>query len=126
MVFYDTLPERSLQLIDSAEIVGNLTDFRASLLRAQVYSYSSVLQRQDTVQQICRMLLQHDSVQANASCRQSVLEVLVNASRMRHDDEQWMHWAVQLADLLREQGYETEALPRADPLRSGFNGDGQN
>lgn len=110
MVFYDTLPERSLQLIDSAEIVGNLTDFRASLLRAQVYSYSSVLQRQDTVQQICRMLLQHDSVQANASCRQSVLEVLVNASRMRHDDEQWMHWAVQLADLLREQGYETEAL----------------
>ena len=34
MDIYGTQPERALEIIDSAEIVGNLTADRASLLRA--------------------------------------------------------------------------------------------
>lgn len=39
-----------------------------------------------------------------------MLEVLILASRLRHDNERWLRWAREKADLCREQGDETEAL----------------
>ncbi|MBR1681823.1 MAG: hypothetical protein IJ700_00420, partial [Bacteroidaceae bacterium] len=120
MAIYDTLPERALQILDSAEIVGNLPDYRAALFRAKVLSSSYVMMQQDSAIIICEALLRHDEAQrrsAFAACpsknvdfRQDVLELLLNASRRRYDYEEMVHWATELAELLRGQGLETEAL----------------
>jgi len=110
MAVYEKNPEEALRRIDSAEALGRLPDFRASLLRAQVYSFTVEQQRQDTAQQICQALLNHDSVRTQPAMLQRVLEVLTNASRMRYDDEQWLHWATRLAEVYRQQNNHTAAL----------------
>ena len=53
MDIYGQDPLRALQIIDSAEVVGNLSAFRASLLRAVVYSYPGEAINPDTARQIC-------------------------------------------------------------------------
>ena len=53
MDIYGQDPLRALQIIDSAEVVGNLSTFRASLLRAVVYSYPGQAINPDTARQIC-------------------------------------------------------------------------
>ena len=110
MAIYDTLPERALQILDSAEIVGNMPDYRAALFRAKVLSSSYVMMQQDSAIIICEALLRHDEAQRNVDFRQDVLELLLNASRRRYDYEEMVHWATELAELLRGQGLETEAL----------------
>ena len=110
MAIYDTLPERALQILDSAEIVGNMPDYRAALFRAKVLSSSYVMMQQDSAIIICEALLRHDEAQRNVDFRQDVLELLLNASRRRYDYEEMVHWAAELAELLRGQGLETEAL----------------
>ena len=110
MAIYDTLPERALQILDSAEIVGNMPDYRAALFRAKVLSSSCVMMQQDSAIIICETLLRHDEAQRNVDFRQDVLELLLNASRRRYDYEEMVHWATELAELLRGQGLETEAL----------------
>lgn len=110
MAIFDSLPERALQIIDSAEVVGNLTDYRANLVRAKVLSQSTAMQQQDSAVIICEALLRHDHCQRNVAFRQDVLELLVNASRTRHDYEEMVHWTTELAQLLRGQGLATEAL----------------
>lgn len=103
-------PDRALQIIDSAEIVGNLSDWRADMLRAIVYSRTNEDMKYDSAIIIGERLMLHDSVQANTEIKEEVLEVLLNACRMKKDNEQAMHWALQLSDLYRSQGDETEAL----------------
>lgn len=110
MAIYDSLPERALLILDSAEVVGNMTDYRAGLFRAKVLSKSTAMQQQDSAIIICEALLRHDEAQRNVDFRQDVLEMLVNASRMRHDYEEMVHWTTELAQLLRGQGLATEAL----------------
>ncbi len=107
---YEKVPEEALALIDSAEQTGAIADFRAELLRAKLFTWSTGNQRQDIAMQIAQSLLSHDSVKGNTLRQQEVLELLVNASRMRHDDEQSMRWAMRYAELLRSQGNESEAL----------------
>lgn len=85
MAIYDTLPERALQILDSAEIVGNMPDYRAALFRAKVLSSSCVMMQQDSAIIICETLLRHDEAQRNVDFRQDVLELLLNASRRRYD-----------------------------------------
>lgn len=110
MAIYDSLPERALLILDSAEVVGNMTDYRAGLFRAKVLSQSTAMQQQDSAVIICEALLRHDEAQRNIVFRGDVLELLVNASRMRHDYEEMVHWTTELAQLLRGQGLATEAL----------------
>jgi len=110
MAIYDSLPERALLILDSAEVVGNMTDYRAGLFRAKVLSKSTAMQQQDSAIIICEALLRHDESQRNIDFRQDVLELLVNASRTRHDYEEMVHWTTELAQLLRGQGLATEAL----------------
>ena len=55
-------------------------------------------------------MLLHDSVKANPDMQENVLEILLNASRLRKDYEQALHWATELSDLYRSQNEETEAL----------------
>ena len=110
MAIYDSLPERALLILDSAEVVGNMTDYRAGLFRAKVLSKSTAMQQQDSAVIICEALLRHDEAQRNIVFRGDVLELLVNASRMRHDYEEMVHWTTELAELQRRQGLATEAL----------------
>ena len=110
MAIYDTLPERALQILDSAEIVGNMPDYRAALFRAKVLSKSTAMQQQDSAVIICEALLRHDEAQRNIVFRGDVLELLVNASRTRHDYEEMVRWTTELAELQRRQGLTAEAL----------------
>ena len=104
MDVYGTQPERALVMIDSAEIVGNLTGDRASLLRAKVFCLTCGEERLDTARQICEALLRRDFN------RESVLDLLVTISRKKHDNEQWLRWATEKANFCRQQGNKTEAL----------------
>ena len=133
MDIYDREPERALRIIDSAEVVGNVSDFRASLLRARVYAYPSDAMNLDTARQMGVALLEHDSVagsadshssrprfqrdavvghasQRDAANRMEVLRLLTDVARVRLDYPEQMKWASELATLCREQGDETEAL----------------
>jgi len=103
-------PERALLIIDSAEIVGNLPDFGADLLRAKVFSWTYEEMNHDSAILIGERLMQHDSVKADPYRQEDVLELLLNACRMRKDYEQALHWATQLGELYRSQGEETDAL----------------
>ena len=110
MDVYNTQPERALLIIDSAEIVGNVTEYRASMLRAKVFCLTCEEERLDTALQICEALLQSDFVKDTPDNRESVLDLLVTISRKKHDNEQWLRWATEKADFCRQQGNGTEAL----------------
>ena len=110
MAIYDSMPERALQILDSAEIVGNMPDYRAGLFRAKVLSSSTAMQQQDSAIIICEALLNHDEARRNIVYRQDLFEHLLSASRMRGDYEEMVHWGTELAGLRRSQGLETEAL----------------
>ncbi len=110
MDVYGTQPERALVIIDSAEIVGNLTEDRATLLRAKVFCLTCGEERLDTARQICEALLQSDFVKEAPENREQVLDLLVTVSRKKHDNEQWLRWATEKANFCRQQGNETEAL----------------
>ena len=110
MDVYGTQPERALEIIDSAEIVGNLTGDRASLLRAKVFCLTCGKERLDTARQICEALLQSNFVKDAPENREPVLDLLVTISRKKHDNEQWLRWATEKANFCRQQGNKTEAL----------------
>ena len=103
-------PQRALTLIDSGLMVGSIEPDRATLLRARVYCYSPNEWPLDTVNQMLEGLLESDFAQENPGNRQSVLDLLVYASRRRGDNVAYLRWATEKADLCRQQGDETEAL----------------
>ena len=103
-------PERALLIIDSAEIVGNLSDFGADMLRAKVYAGTWEEIACDSAILIGERLLLHDSVKASPNMQENVLEILLNACRLRKDYEQALHYATELSELYRSQNEETEAL----------------
>lgn len=107
---YATQPERALQIIDSAEIVGNLTDVKAEFLRAIVYSRSIESIQYDSAILIAERLMENDKVLENVKVKEDVLEVLLNACRMDQDFEQALYWATQLRDSFQEDGMEIETL----------------
>ena len=110
MDIYGTQPERALQIIDSAELLGNLTEVRADYLRAKVYSSSIESIHFDSAILIAERLMQNDEVLADPDLKENVLEVLLNACRLDQDFEQALYWATQLRDSYRERSKETEAL----------------
>ena len=110
MDIYAFYPKRALLIIDSAEIVGNLTPLRADLLRAIVYARTNEEMNYDSAILIAERLMHHDSVMANPNLQEDVLDVLLNACRLQRDDEQALYWATQLVDLYLRQGDKTEAL----------------
>ena len=110
MNIYATQPERALQIIDSAEIVGNLTDVKAEFLRAIVYSRSIESIQYDSAILIAERLMENDKVLENVKVKEDVLEVLLNACRMDQDFEQALYWATQLRDSFQEDGMEIETL----------------
>ena len=116
MDIYDREPERALRIIDSAEVVGNVSDFRAELLRARVYAYPGDAMNLDTARQMGVALLEHDSVKGSVDNRMEVLRLLTDVARIHLDYPEQVKWASELATLCREQGDER--------LRVGEHGSG--
>ena len=122
MKVYDYDPVRALQIIDSAVIVGNLSDWRADKNRAHIYSRTRLIGRLDSLMHwptdarldsaraIGERLLRHDSVKNRLNEQQNVLEILAYAARLRGDTLTWLQWSQQLVEVCRLQGAETEAL----------------
>jgi AraC-like DNA-binding protein len=108
LVTYATNPERALTLLDSALLLGNISEYRALCIRARIYSKSLVEQRQDSAILICKELLGHDSVRNDAAEQENILDLLIATSRAKPDYEEYMHWAAQKAELCQKQGQETE------------------
>ncbi|MBR1395569.1 MAG: hypothetical protein IJ559_07935 [Prevotella sp.] len=122
MLVYDYDPVRALQIIDSAVIVGNLSDWQADKNRARIYSQTRLRERLDslmhwpvdarldTARVIGERLLSHDSVKNSLEEQQNVLEILAMAARLKKDTVTWLQRSRQLVEVCRRQGAETEAL----------------
>ena len=108
LVTYATNPERALTLLDSALLLGNISEYRGQCIRARIYSKSLMEQRQDSAILICKELLGHDSVRNDAAEQENILDLLIATSRAKPDYEQYMYWATQKAELCQKQGQETE------------------
>ena len=122
MLIYDYDPVRALRIVDSAVIVGNLSDWRADKNRARIYSQTRLRERLDSLMQwpvdarldtarvIGERLLRHDSVKNSLEEQQNVLEILAMAARLKKDTLTWLQRSQQLVEVCRLQGAETEAL----------------
>lgn len=107
---YAREPARALGIIDTALMVGNLTDERADLLRATVYSRAYEATRQDTAIVIGERLLKGQTAKKDAAFRKNVLEVLVYSARHLEDYELQFAYTTELADAYRQQGDHVETL----------------
>lgn len=108
LVAYATNPERALMLLDSALLLGNISDYRGQCIRAKIYSKSLTQQHLDSAIIICQALLNHDSVRNAPAEQENILDILIAASRVKHDDEAYLQWATQKAEICQQQGEETE------------------
>ena len=108
LVTYATQPERALALLDSALLLGNISDYRGQVIRATIYSKSLMEQRLDSAILICQSLLSHDSVRNAPTEQENILDILIVTSRLRHDDEAYLQWATQKVTICQQQGEETE------------------
>lgn len=104
LVTYATNPKRALTLLDSAQLLGHISDYRGQFIRAKIYSKSLVEQQQDSAILILTSLLTHDSVRNNATERENIYDLLITASRIKHDLEAYLHWATLKAELCRAAG----------------------
>ena len=122
MDVYDFSPERALRILDSAVLVGNVSEHMADFGRIRIYSAShmhravdSLLHgpegvRLDSARAIGIRLLERDSVAADLGMKQDVLEILLYTAQQQHDGIAALRWAKQLVDVCHRQGSETEAL----------------
>ena len=110
MDIYGQDPQRALLLVDSAEIVGNLSASRADLMRIKVMSETLEGNRLDSAIVLGERLLLSQEATSDKAFRQDVLESLVSASRRKENFELYMRTSAELASLCREQGLTTEAL----------------
>ena len=88
LVVYATNPERALTLLDSALLLGNISEYRRQVIRARIYSKSLAEQRLDSAISICQALLEHDSVRNEPTEQENILDLLIAISRAKPDYEQ--------------------------------------
>jgi len=108
LVTYAANPEWALTLLDSALLLGNISDYRGQVIRAGIYSKSLAEQRLDSAIVICKDLLDHDSVRNEPTEQEDILDMLIAATRAKHDLEAYLHWATKKAELCQQQGNENE------------------
>ena len=101
MQIYDYNPKRALLIIDSAEIVGNMSRDRASYYRAKIFTMSLEGMHLDSAQKICLSLMNSDYVK-NADNEESVLDLLITITRRKQDFEQWLKWSTEKVDFCRK------------------------
>ena len=111
---YGKDPARALVIIDSAELLGNVTPFKADFVRATVYGRATNNPDYNRAIELCKSLLERpeasDATEETANMRASVLRVLREAYRIKNDHEQWLKYSVELMELNRKLGLETEML----------------
>ena len=116
MSVYAYQPVRALQILDSAVIVGNLSDFEADISRARVFS-STLMKDQldtllhgpegtclDTARVIGERLLKHDSIKSNLKRQLDVLEVLINIARIQEDTTRLLQISRKYVDVCHQLG----------------------
>ena len=126
MKVYGYQPERALQIIDSAVIVGNMSEVWADANRARVYSMTQMNEQVDSLlggskgaglekgKTICERLLKHDSLKTNLKLKQEVLDILVYTARQQQDTVNWLQRSRELVDVYHQMGPEKET----DALRT--------
>ena len=108
LVTLSTNPDRALVLLDSAVLLGNIGEYREQYIRASIFTKSLNVQQQDSALAICKALLKHDSVRNEPANRESVLNLLISVCRAKTDFNGYLRWALEKAELCREQGEEVE------------------
>ena len=139
MTIYGYQPERALQIIDSAVILGNMGQVQAEQCRARIYSMTlmhaqadSLLGgpdgiRLDSAQAIAQRLLSNDSINADLKRLRDVLEVLAYTNRMKKDTLGWLDWSRELVGVCRKMGpdAETDALRTEAEIGAALHAVGQ-
>lgn len=124
MRIYGYQPERALQIVDSAVIVGHISEWRADQCRARIYSLTQMYDQADSLlggpkdvrlekaRVIGERLLSHDSIKADKRDLLDVLEVLSYTARMQNDTARWIQRSHQYVDLCHQMGpsQQTNAL----------------
>ena len=116
MHIYAYQPVKALQILDTAVMLGNLSDFEADISRTRIYSSTVMIDQLDTMlngpKGICfdtaraigERLLEHDSVKANLKRQLNVLESLANAARRQDDMARWLQRSRQYVDVCHQLG----------------------
>ncbi len=107
---YGYNPEKALVILDSAKLLGNISNYQDQFLHALIYSNTLKRQHLDSAMLIAETLLEHDSLRDNPADKEELLNILISISRRRKDDEHYLRWAMEKADFCREEGETTEAL----------------
>ena len=122
MAVYGWLPEQALGIIDTAEMVGNVSEFRADLFRMRIYCETQAFSvmdsllggpadvRYDSAMAIGRRLLRHDSLNTDLAMQQNVLELMHYSARQKENTDEAIRYARRLVDVCHRQGAETVAL----------------
>jgi AraC-like DNA-binding protein len=126
MAVYAYQPELALRIIDSAVIVGNLSELRADMCRARILSYTVMREKLDSLlggpaetgldsaRNIGERILMHDSVKTNLNRQKEVLEILAYTARMKNDTIGWLQRSREYIDVCRQMGVDSET----DALRT--------
>ena len=126
MGIYGYQPERALQIIDSALIVGNIDEVQAEQCRARIYGMTLMHEqmdsllggpaniRLDSAQAIALRLLNNDYIKSNLTRLRDVYDILAYTERMQNDTLGWLHRSRQLVDVCHQIGPEAET----DALRT--------
>ena len=109
MKIYDYNPTRALLIIDSAEIVGNMSHDRADYYRARIFTMTLEGMHLDSAQKICQSLMNSDYIKTPDN-KESVLDLLIAITRRNQDFEQWLKWSTEKVEFCRENDNEVEAL----------------
>ena len=121
LVTYATNPKRALTLLDSALLLGNISDYRSQFIRARIYSKSLVEQQQDSAILICKSLLSHDSVRNNATEQATKKAVL--CQQQGEDNERWRTEA-DIGLVMTQLGQIDEGLAKLDEAISRLDAPG--
>lgn len=105
---YGKNPHRALLIIDSALLVGNIDEDRATFLKAKVFSLSTFEKNLDTARQMLEGLMVSDFVDVPQN-RQDVLDLLVTVARIRSDNVSLIRWATEKSSFCRQHDLDTEA-----------------
>ena len=111
---YGRDPQRALAIIDSAEIVGNVTSFKADFIRATILAQSIEDPQQQRALVLCDSLLTRPEASGettqSANMRSNILRLLQGIYRVRVDNEKWLKCSIELAELNRKLGEDVEVL----------------
>ena len=124
MNIYGYQPIKALQIVDSAVVVGNMSEVRANIVRSRIYSYCQMPNqvdsllggtkdiRFDSAKAIGERLLCHDSIKANMLNQLDVLGILIYTARMQNDTTKWIQRSLEYIDICHQLGesHETCAL----------------